>query len=299
HLAHSCDAGRHVEDHDDARLPAAADEPQRGGVRIGVAAGVHQAGAGERSHLDMEVRLRPPHGQPLACQLEAPGVTEQLHESDAAPEYDAGGTEPDRVPEQRRRARLGIVHHVTLDLDNESHFHYSVGTAMDASPIRLDFVRYDPDAESQRRRRWCRIVARRLARGLRASDATDVLAAGALAAGLGGQGPDGLTARRRAGALADAALIAADTPLAPGVRAILEDAAEDLLGAGAETAPSTVAHRLCAALRSVAERGASGAQARSLEAAVPGFVAEHLDSGARLGDLARRLGYSVSHCSAL
>jgi len=170
---------------------------------------------------------------------------------------------------------------------------------MDASPIRLDFVRYDPDAESQRRRRWCRIVARRLARGLRASDATDVLAAGALAAALVEQEPDGLTASRRAVALLDAALIAADTPLAPGVRAILEDAAEDLLGAGAETAPSTVAHRLCAALRSVAERGASGAQARSLEAAVPGFVAEHLDSGARLGDLARRLGYSVSHCSAL
>lgn len=170
---------------------------------------------------------------------------------------------------------------------------------MDASPIRLDFVRSDLDAEGQRRRRWCRIVAQRLARGLRASDAADVLAAGALAATLVEQEPDGLAASRRAVALLDAALIAPDTPLDPGARAILEDAAEDLLGARAETAPSTVAHRLAAALRSVAERGASGTQARSLEAAVPGFVAEHLDSGARLRDLARRLGYSVSHCSAL
>src|SRR5262249_59024673 len=95
------------------------------------------------------------------------------------PEYDAGGTEPDRVPEQRRRARLGIVHHVTLDLDNESHFHYLVGTAMDASPIRLDFVRYDPAAEGHRRRRWCRIVAPPLPPRPRASHATDLLPAGA------------------------------------------------------------------------------------------------------------------------
>src|SRR5262249_8516284 len=160
-------------------------------------------------------------------------------------------------------------------------------------------VRGGRRAKGHRRRRGRRSGGRGLARGLRPPDATDMPAAGALAAALVEQEPDGLTASRRAVALLDAALIAPDTPLAPGARAILEDAAEDLLGARAETAPSTVAHRLCAALRSVAERGASGARARSLEAAVPGFVAEHLDSGARLGDLARRLGYSVSHCSAL
>jgi hypothetical protein len=112
---------------------------------------------------------------------------------------------------------------------------------MDAFPIRLDFVRSDLDAAGQRRRPWCRIVARRLARGLRVSEAADVLAAGALAAALVEQEPDGLAASRRAVALLDAALIAPDTPLDPGARAILEDAAEDLLGARAETAPSTVA----------------------------------------------------------
>jgi AraC-like DNA-binding protein len=162
---------------------------------------------------------------------------------------------------------------------------------MDASPIRLDFVRP--------RQRWCGIVARRLARALGAADAPDVLAAAALAAALVEREADGLAASRRAVAMLDAALIAQETPLVGSARAILEETAEALLDAREETTPAVVAHRLCSALHVVARQVAPRPSGPSLETAVPGFVADHLHAGARLGDLARRLGYSTSHCSTL
>src|SRR5262245_6272182 len=58
-----------------------------------------------------------------------------------------------------------------------------------------------------------------------------------------------------------------------------------------------VAHRLGTLLREVAVVGAPSRPALGCE--VSGFLAEHLHQGARLGDLARRLGYSPSHCSTL
>lgn len=162
---------------------------------------------------------------------------------------------------------------------------------MDTHPIRMDFVRP--------RLRWCGIVARRLAGALRAADAADVLSAAALATALVEREADGLAASRRAVAILDAALIAHESPLAPGARAILEETAEALLDAREDTIPAVVAHRLASALHRVAQEASPRVPVPALETTVPGFVADHLHAGARLGDLARRLGYSTSHCSML
>lgn len=167
---------------------------------------------------------------------------------------------------------------------------------MDGSPNHLDFLR--SPAPADQRRRWCRVVASRVAQALRGADAGDVLAAGALAVALVEQEPDDLGAARRAAALLDAALIVLDGGVDPEVRRMLDAAAEGFLELPRST-PAAVAQRLGGVLREAAARAMPSASRTSLEGQVPSYVAEHLHEGVRLADLARRLGYSPSHCSTL
>ncbi len=147
------------------------------------------------------------------------------------------------------------------------------------------------------RRHWCRVVARRLAEAVRGSSAEDVLAAAALAAAMVEQEGDGTSAARRGAILLDVAHIAPGPGLAPDVRTLLERAAADLLHAPFRT-PADVSARLRDVLREVAAGKRRGTERPALPE-VPVYVAEHLHEGVRLADLARRLGYSPSHCSTL
>lgn len=140
-------------------------------------------------------------------------------------------------------------------------------------------------------------MARCLAEALRGS-AEDVLAAAALATTVVEQERDGLAAARRAAILLDAAQIAPGPRLAPDLRMLLEAAAEELLH-GAPATPGAVGLRLRDVLREIAVRKRGGASRPALQAEVPVYVADHLHEGVRLTDLARRLGYSPSHCSTL
>jgi AraC-like DNA-binding protein len=140
---------------------------------------------------------------------------------------------------------------------------------------------------------------RRLADALQRADAGDIVAAGALVIGLVEQERDGAAACRRVAALLDAILMAPGAVLAQDVRVLLEDAAEGLLQMRPATRPDHVARQVGILLREVAVRCAPPPAHRAVSPDVSGFLADHLHRGARLGDLARRLGYSASHCSWL
>jgi AraC family transcriptional activator of pobA len=142
------------------------------------------------------------------------------------------------------------------------------------------------------------VVARRLAEALRGTGVDDLLTVAALAATVVEREADGPAAARRAAMLLDAAQIAPGPPLAPDARTILETAAEELLRA-APGEPAAVAEQLRGVLRQIALQRRHETSPPALQAAVPVYVAAHLHEGARLTDLARRLGYSPSHCSAL
>ena len=153
-------------------------------------------------------------------------------------------------------------------------------------------------APANPRHHWCRVVARRLAEALRGTGVDDLLTVAALAATVVEQEADGAAAARRAAMLLDAAQIAPGPALAPDARTVLETAAEDLLRA-APGEPADVAEQLRGVLCQIALRRRRETSPPALQAAVPVYVADHLHEGARLTDLARRLGYSPSHCSAL
>src|SRR5262249_21130528 len=85
------------------------------------------------------------------------------------------------------------------------------------------------------RHRWYRVVARRLAKAIRGRSQEDVLAAAALAASVVEQECDGTSAARRGVNLLDLAQIAPGPGLAPDVRALLEQAAENMLHATSGT----------------------------------------------------------------
>jgi AraC-like DNA-binding protein len=108
---------------------------------------------------------------------------------------------------------------------------------------------------------------------------------------------DGTCAARRGVNLLDVAQIAPGSSLAPDVRALLEQGAEDLLHATSGT-PAAVAERLRRVLHEVAARKRA-VPSRLVLREIPAFVAAHLHEGISLTDLARRLGYSPSHCSTL
>ena len=148
------------------------------------------------------------------------------------------------------------------------------------------------------RHHWCRVVAQRLAKALRGEAAEDVLAAAALAVAVVEQERDGMAAARRAAILLDAAQIAPGPVVAAELRILLEVAVEELLQ-GAPATPGAVAERLRDVLREVAARKRRAASRPAFQAEVPVYVADHLHEGVRLADLARRLGYSPSHCSML
>jgi len=156
---------------------------------------------------------------------------------------------------------------------------------------------HEGGAAGDPRRHWCRVVARRLAEAVRGSSGEDVLAAAALAAALVEQERDGASAARRGAILLDVAHVAPGPGLAPDVRNLLERTADDLLHATAPT-PAGVAERVRDVFREVAARTRRRV-ARPALPEVPVYVAEHLHEGVRLADLARRLGYSASHCSTL
>jgi AraC-like DNA-binding protein len=147
------------------------------------------------------------------------------------------------------------------------------------------------------RHRWYRVVARCLAKAIRGRSQEDVLAAAALAASVVEQESDGTSAARRGVNLLDLVQIAPGPGLAPDVRALLEQAAESMLHATSGT-PAAVAERLRRVLHEVAIRKRPVTSRLKLPE-VPAFVAEHLHEGTSLADLARRLGYSPSHCSTL
>jgi AraC-like DNA-binding protein len=155
-----------------------------------------------------------------------------------------------------------------------------------------------PARPANPRHHWYRVVARRLAEALRGDGIDELLAVAALAATVVEQEADGPAAARRAAMLLDAAQIAPGTALAPGPRITLETAAEEILRGDAGT-PGAVAARLRDVLREIALGRRHEMGTPALQAAVPVYVADHLHEGARLTDLARRLGYSPSHCSAL
>jgi AraC family transcriptional regulator, transcriptional activator of pobA len=142
------------------------------------------------------------------------------------------------------------------------------------------------------------VVARRLAEALRGAGVDDLLTVAALAATVVEQEADGPAAARRAAMLLDAAQIAPGPALAPDARTMLETAAEELLRS-APGEPAAVAEQLRGVLHQIALRRRRETSPPALQAAVPAYVADHLHEGARLTDLARRLGYSPSHCSAL
>jgi AraC-like DNA-binding protein len=142
------------------------------------------------------------------------------------------------------------------------------------------------------------VVARRLAEALRGTGVDDLLTAAALAAAVVEGEADGQAAARRAAMLLDAAQIAPGQALAADARSVLETAAEELLRA-VPREPAAVAEGLRGVLREIAVRRRRETSPPALQAAVPVYLADHLREGARLTDLARRLGYSPSHCSAL
>ena len=133
---------------------------------------------------------------------------------------------------------------------------------------------------SDPRHRWYRVVARRLAEAIRGRSQEDVLAAAALAAAVVEQERDGTCAARRGVNLLDVAQIAPGSSLAPDVRALLEQGAEDLLHATSGT-PAAVAERLRHVLHEVAARKRA-VPSRLVLREIPSFVAEHLHEGISL-----------------
>ncbi len=171
---------------------------------------------------------------------------------------------------------------------------------METAPICLDFLRHPGRrTAASPRAAWVRAVAGRLARAVRGAEAADVLAATALAIGLVEAEPTGGWAARRGAALLDAAAIAPGQGLDLALVEELAEAAEALLRLPADTPPDAVAQQLGGVLRDIARRTALRAGRPSPEVDIPAYVAQHLHDGVRLTDLARRLGYSASHCSAL
>jgi AraC-like DNA-binding protein len=133
-----------------------------------------------------------------------------------------------------------------------------------------------------------RAAVRRLAQALREGDVEELTRAGALV--------DVLVAERpaRAVAVLEALLLADDDRLPPAVRAHLAAAARDLEADGDGGAAR---RRLAALWRTVAR--SDDARPVPLTTVLEEYLATHLDARARLGDLARKLGYSPSHVSTL
>jgi AraC-like DNA-binding protein len=100
---------------------------------------------------------------------------------------------------------------------------------------------------------------------------------------------------RRAVIVVEALLLVDDERLPPDVRAQLEEAARDLVST--ESDAVVARERLARLWRTLARERAPGPA--PLAMVLEEYLATHLDGRARLGDLARRLGYSPSHLSAL
>lgn len=297
-LANSVVAGRRVEDHDEAGTATATDQPDGGGVGIGVPARLEQACPLEHRELHVQMSSRSPNAEPGPVQLERARVAEQLHEAAAAAEHYAGRSQPRRIAQQ-----LGRTDCLTTDVSHGAPclilkviFTISGLLPMDVARNHLDVVRPLPTAG--RRRAWCRRIARRLADAMSQEDAADLLTTTALAMAFLEQEPDGAAAARRAAALLDAVLVVADDRIDPEIGRLLDDAADAWL-AGASASAGQVASGLGALLRGMAARILPPAHRRPLEGDIASYLAQHLHEGIRLGDLARRLGYSASHCSML
>lgn len=134
-----------------------------------------------------------------------------------------------------------------------------------------------------------RATVRRLVRALETGDAAELVRAGALL--------DVLVAERpgRAAVVLDAVLLLDGEALPPAVRAALAAAAHDLGAAEGDAAAAR--ERLARVWRTPARETTPAPP--SLVVVLEEYLATHLDGRARLGDLARRLGYSPSHLSTL
>ena len=133
-----------------------------------------------------------------------------------------------------------------------------------------------------------RTTVRCVARALHEGDAEELTRTGALL--------DVLIAERpqRAVVIRETLLLADDDRLGPEVRARLEEAAREL---GTESDATAARARLAQLWRTLARP--HDARAVALATVLEQYLAEQLDGRARLGDLARRLGYSPSHLSTL
>jgi AraC-like DNA-binding protein len=135
----------------------------------------------------------------------------------------------------------------------------------------------------------------RLARALDERASAAVLDAGLLATTAVRREEAPARALRRATAILDAVLVAAAAPLPDAVRRRIEAEADEL---GAADGALDPAARLEVLWRDVAAALTAPAQV-GVEAAVQVCLAERLHERVRLADLARTLGYSPSHVSAL
>ena len=133
-----------------------------------------------------------------------------------------------------------------------------------------------------------RATLRRLAQALRAGDGEELTRSGALVDVLVAERPE------RAVVVLEALLLAVDDGFPAAVRERLEETARDL---GPDLDAAAARARLAALWRSLARP--SDPRPAPLTTVIEEYLATHLDGRARLGDLARKLGYSASHVSTL
>lgn len=134
-----------------------------------------------------------------------------------------------------------------------------------------------------------RATVRRLAQALRQRDPEELVRTGALLDVLVAETP------RRAVVILESLLLMDDDRVGDDIRRALAEAAQDL--ASAEPDAGVARERLARLWRTLAR--APTPSPAPLATVLEEFLATHLDGRARLGDLARRLGYSQSHLSTM
>jgi AraC-like DNA-binding protein len=186
--------------------------------------------------------------------------------------------------------------HASCPFEIENHFQYTCHAGNDRflRSLGLSSLGLDPMSPPG----FGRAVLRRLLAALRARDPVAVLDAGALASALVAAERDAAAAVRRALAILDVVLLDPGADVADGLRERVERTA-DALSEGSATSAADVGRRLAHLWREAADGFAPAASPVALANAIQEFLATNLAERVRLQDLARTLGYSPSHVSAV